>query len=579
MSIELPICRWRGACLPGDRYECSSPKLVVGEAGVMRILCQRCHCADHAPVAIGAPGAACPHLGRRIRDDSGQVKTRKCEPCQGKDLHLFGCDHPAIAGEVTLLDCESCQYRPGISQTIDRVYLVNLRRRTDRLAAFRARQQSHGWQLPQVEVWPAVEGDVVGVPGYFREGGGAWGCLRSHVGILEKCLMEGVNSVLVLEDDAEWMKDTWERLEVFLASVPGDWSQLMLGGQHMQAVTPVVPGVVRCANTQRTHAYALRGAAIKSLLRAWYTAAVHLDWVMGGDWQRNWPVYAPEPFIFGQAGGKSDISGRLNNALYWNPPTNALVVHLSAPPDVAGELRAHGLHMGFRRDGDGYDEGLARVVAAGGQSDKLAAWLSTILWEVASMEGRVACVFHPSIPGDLVERVHGGPVRRVAVLTIADGLAALRDLGLKCCLSSTHVVLLEAPRQAVEQLAGFHRGYWVDDVSGVDRGLLAAVAGDKVAGLRKWMRHAGEEAERIQAVPLVWCPGYALDDLRAAFPDRVCVGLAGSRVKLIGEHWSKYVSQADDTRGMALRSDGQLAAGRRRTTGARRARRPPVDEG
>ena len=38
-----------------------------------------------------------------------------------------------------------------------------------------------------------------------------------------------------------------------------------------------------------------------------------------------------EPFIFGQAGGKSDISGLLSNSMYWNPPTHAAVVAIEAP--------------------------------------------------------------------------------------------------------------------------------------------------------------------------------------------------------------------------------------------------------
>jgi hypothetical protein len=487
----------------------------------------------------------CVHLKRRKRDSTGAVVKRACPPCGGQVLDVFGCDHPGTSGEVTLADCASCIYQPGHVARFERVYIINLARRADRLSAFKARQASHGWRLDRVRVWPATEGDVVGVPGYFKEGGGAWGCLRSHIGILERCLMEGVSSVLVLEDDVEWFSDAWERLEVFIRAVPSDWSQLMLGGQHMETPTLVAPGVVRCRNTQRTHAYAIRGAAIKSLLRAWYTAAVHLDWIMGGDWMRYWPVYAPEPFLFGQSGGKSDISGRLVNPQHWNPPTNALVVHLDAPSEVAAALRSYGFHFGFRRNAAGYDEGLAVIAEHGASREALEKWLSTILWEVASMEGRVACVWHPALPAGAVEGVHGGPVRHVQASSVGDALGQVADLPLQRCFASTHVMLLDAPRAAVDELVGFHRGFWLDPVTGIDRGQREAAAADKVGGLRKWMRHAGEEAERMQAVPLVWCPGFTVADLELAFPDRRVISSRGVTVKAIVEDWTSHVSQAE----------------------------------
>ena len=469
------------------------------------------------------------------------MQRRYCEPCGGVALELFACGHPAQPDQVTLHDCKQCGYRPGGSTTIDRVFVINLRSRADRLIAFRGRQKSAGWELPEPEVVPAIAGDLVGVPPYFRQGGGAWGCLRSHIQILERCIMDGVGSVLVMEDDVEWFADAWSRLADFLSCVPADWSQLMLGGQHCSPADPVSPGVVRCCNTQRTHAYVVRGAGMKSLLRAWYSCAVHLDWVMGGDWQRSWPAYAPDPFIFGQCGGKSDISGRLLNSLYWNPPTNAAVAAIEAPRAVIEQLRTYGLHFGFRRNIDGVDAGLARIVAAGCPSDQLSTWLSTLLWEVASMRGRLTGVWAPGLDLDLVGRVHGGPVYSIQTDNVADVLALVAGEHLERTWSTSHVLLLRGDRQTAEAAVGFHRGYWIDDETGYDRGVVAAAAGDRIPLLRQWAQHTFEESERMQRVPMVWHPGISAADCRHAFPERLIVEASTVSLGQLDKEWTRNV--------------------------------------
>jgi hypothetical protein len=535
--MDLPVCRWRGVTLPGDRHACASPALVVGDQGVPDALCVTCHCRDRPPSAPAPVVQRCPHLGRRIRDEAGRIQRRYCEPCGGAALELFGCGHPATAEQVTLHDCQQCPYQPGRTAAIERVYLINLRSRADRLAAFRGRQKSAGWALPEPEIVPAIAGDQVGVPPYFRQGGGAWGCLRSHIGILERCIMEEVESVLVVEDDVEWFPEAWDRLGEFMDRVPSDWSQLMLGGQHIGPTTPTAVGVVRCSNTQRTHAYVVRGLAMRSLLKAWYSCAVHLDWVMGGDWQRGWPVYAPDPFIFGQSGGKSDISGRLLHALYWNPPTNAIVMAIDAPRSVVEQLRTHGLHFGFRRNSEGIDVGLSRVKAAGYPHDQLSAWLSTLLWEVASMRGRVTAVWCPGMDLALVERVHGGRVVRIEADTIEECGPHLMPFELVRSYATSHVLLLRCDRQTAEAAVGFHRGYWIDAESGYDRGVMAAAGGDRVQGLRIWAQHTFEEAERMQSVPMVWHPAISAADCRAAFPDRTIVEIEAARPSDLEKEW------------------------------------------
>ncbi len=82
----------------------------------------------------------------------------------------------------------------------DKIVLINLDRRADRLAAFKAKIAS----IPELQSFTrcrAIHGDTVGVPGFFVSGGGAWGCRQSHLRTLEDAMLDGIHSLLVLEDD------------------------------------------------------------------------------------------------------------------------------------------------------------------------------------------------------------------------------------------------------------------------------------------------------------------------------------------------------------------------------------------
>jgi len=221
----------------------------------------------------------------------------------------------------------------------DRVVVLNLDRRPDRLTAFRSRVPTD-WPFCSVERVPAFDGSAIPrseIPAWYAPDNkeryrGAWGCFQSHLGVWQKALADGLDSVLVFEDDAVFSPDFSARAITFAEHVPSDWDQIYFGGQHLQTdKTPPVrvnEHVVRGRNVNRTHAYAVRRPMMEFLIGR-----------LGGAWPNQTPVnyynfdfqlglthlrdgrraYCPTQWLCGQAAGASDVSEnvRFYSTLWW----------------------------------------------------------------------------------------------------------------------------------------------------------------------------------------------------------------------------------------------------------------------
>ena len=260
-----------------------------------------------------------------------------------------------------------------------RVVLVNLDRRTDRMKRVYEQFDGIEWPFPKPQRVRAIDGKIVQPPPWWKAGPGAWGCMMSHLRALEDAMMDGCESILLLEDDMLFLPNFEERLEEFAKELPPTWDGVYLGGQHLHGnrVPPVLLSehVLRCRNVNRTHAWGFRG---KYMLAAYQhitdflsiptrsgKAQHHIDHQIGLLHEKmQHEVYAPVEWLIGQDGDFSDVCEKKLEVKEWQPekisktfePQNlpfvaVIGLHRSGSSCLAGCLHKLGVHMGDKLGG------------------------------------------------------------------------------------------------------------------------------------------------------------------------------------------------------------------------------------
>lgn len=199
----------------------------------------------------------------------------------------------------------------------DRVVVISLPEREERRERLLRNLTDTGLAGPEDLTWlDAVDGRRVNIPDWWVQGPGAWGCRFSQLRALEEAHRDGLETLLILEDDAVFHPRAGEWLPRVMDGLPDDWGQLFLGGQYWQKPTPTRhPAVWQSRAISRTHAYAIHRRIIPDLVAlvaddeayrrnpGW-----HVDHQYCHHQQLDrWKTYAPAWWLAGQEAGETDI--------------------------------------------------------------------------------------------------------------------------------------------------------------------------------------------------------------------------------------------------------------------------------
>ena len=255
----------------------------------------------------------------------------------------------------------------ALTRYFDRICIINLPQHADRKARLSRQLSDLSLAQPHEVQWVnAISGTMLSPPFWWQCGAGAWGCLLSHARIVQDAMADGVEALLILEDDATFHPRAAQMLHAFMAQVPQDWDQIYLGGQHlaMPAPVPGAPMVHRPHNVNRTHAYALKYEVMaKFHEHIWEppgskgpSVGWHIDHQLGSAHEsRAWNLYSPLWWLCGQEEGQSSTCGAVQPRYWWHPPEHAFHLPIvSLPTDASASKLAPWIHIHQPQDETDY---------------------------------------------------------------------------------------------------------------------------------------------------------------------------------------------------------------------------------
>jgi hypothetical protein len=183
---------------------------------------------------------------------------------------------------------------PKFNKVFEKVVVINLARRTDRLESITKQLNAHNIEF---ELFEAVDGQELSVTGVAA-------CAMSHRAVIEK--YKDCQSLFIFEDDAEFDGDFNAKFDDFMSKLPDDWQMLYLGSWPYSIIDIGIEGVRKTEGNILTHAYGAKREIFQDLIDASYDSVNPLDVAYGLLHQRVRTYMAHPSFVI-QTPGFSDI--------------------------------------------------------------------------------------------------------------------------------------------------------------------------------------------------------------------------------------------------------------------------------
>ena len=200
-----------------------------------------------------------------------------------------------------------------LNQLFPHQVCINLDRRADRWQRMRAEFARHG--IDRVRRFPACDGNALFLPPHWKHTAGAYGCLLSHVQVVQAARELVHESLLIFEDDAVFDPEFTTKFASFAGEVPADWDMLYFGALHKDEPLRISDHVYRVTKANSTYAYALRQTVFDAFVELNARAENVLD-MNAYELQERFNCYCFMPNLAWVQSEYSDVQNRLERHWY-----------------------------------------------------------------------------------------------------------------------------------------------------------------------------------------------------------------------------------------------------------------------
>jgi GR25 family glycosyltransferase involved in LPS biosynthesis len=206
-----------------------------------------------------------------------------------------------------------------LNNFFDCVYVINLKRRADRLDHITNELRKINTTFKLIE---AVDGNDVECNLKVGNGWnykGVTGCAYSHKKVFIDALANNYKQIIVVEDDNIFADNFNELFQSFIKQVPDNWDMLYFGGNHQAKTKAININVERLVHTYTTNCYAIRCSIIPDLLKYLPENTRELTMpidVLLTSIQKKGACYSHKPHICWQLGDFSDIENKQQEISY-----------------------------------------------------------------------------------------------------------------------------------------------------------------------------------------------------------------------------------------------------------------------
>lgn len=188
----------------------------------------------------------------------------------------------------------------------DKVFYINLDRRTDRKEECEKELQSHNIIAERVS---AVDANTLTDMKLYPQKSfnrSCYGLVLTNIKIFENAKKNNYKSIVIFEDDVVLSENFNTQLYNIYPQVPNNWDILYLGAHHIKPPIKISNNVGKCVWALTTHAIIFKQSSYDIILNELYKLDYPIDWTLYTLYDKL-NVYSIIPSIAFQRPSYSDI--------------------------------------------------------------------------------------------------------------------------------------------------------------------------------------------------------------------------------------------------------------------------------